>query len=286
MATSFENRAARRATPEPRWGRLWRMVRNIRRSALFGGLMVFVVVLAIVAAPVLTSADPGTLSLYRLQGPSWAHPMGTDDLGRDFFARVLYGGRLSLMIGLFSAGVAVTLGMAFGLLAGFFGGVVDDLLMRLTEIFQILPRLLVAVVVVTLFGSSLTTLILVIGFLGWPGTARIIRARTSMLRDENFIAAAYMSGASWHRIILRQVVPIIFPYFLVSCCLGVGTAILAESFLSFLGLGIPDRPGWGQLLQQGQLYLQQAWWLTTFPGLALALLIMGLNLAGDQSSYR
>eukprot|EP01037_Dinobryon_pediforme_P002098 gene2097-2135_t len=179
-------------------------------------------------------------------------------------ARASYHGwRLVRDVG--AALLSVAFGMTVGGIAGFFGGMLDQTLMRITEAFQILPKLLVAVVVVSLIGSGLANEILVIGLLSWPATARVIRGRVQVLRHEEFVAAAEMSGASWPRVLLRHIAPNVLPYFLVSTSLQIASAILSESFLSFLGLGDPDHPSWGLLLQQGQLFLQQAWWLTTLP---------------------
>jgi peptide/nickel transport system permease protein len=259
------------------------LARALRSPAatLVGGALVAIVVVGIVFAPLFTSTDPMALSPDTLLEPSWAHPLGTDDLGRDSLARVLYGGRVSLLIGLFSAALSVVLGMTIGMVAGFFGGVLDEVLMRITEAFQILPKLLVAVVVVSMIGSGLTNEVLVIGLLSWPITARVIRGRVQVIRHEEFIAAAEMSGASWLRVLARHVAPNVFSFLLVSASLQVASAIMSESFLSFLGLGDPTHPSWGLLLQQGQLFLNDAWWLTTFPGIALAMTILGLNLLGD-----
>jgi peptide/nickel transport system permease protein len=253
-------------------------------STVVGSLLVLVVVAGVVLAPLITHADPMALSPDTLLEPTWAHPMGTDDLGRDELARVLYGGRASLVIGLFSALLSVILGMTIGMVAGFFGGAIDETLMRITEAFQILPKLLVAVVVVSLIGSGLTNEVLVIGLLSWPATARVIRGRVQVIRHEEFIAAAEMSGASWLRVLVRHVAPNVVSFLLVSASLQVASAIMSESFLSFLGLGDPAHPSWGLLLQQGQLFLSEAWWLTTFPGIALAMTILGLNLLGDGVS--
>ena len=253
-------------------------------STVVGTLLVSIVVVGVICAPLITRVDPMGLSPDTLLEPSWAHPMGTDDLGRDGLARVLYGGRASLVIGLFSAALSVILGMTIGMVAGFFGGAIDETLMRITEAFQILPKLLVAVVVVSLIGSGLTNEVLVIGLLSWPATARVIRGRVQVIRHEEFIAAAEMSGASWLRVLTRHVAPNVVSFLLVSASLQVASAIMSESFLSFLGLGDPAHPSWGLLLQQGQLFLSEAWWLTTFPGIALAMTILGLNLLGDGVS--
>jgi len=255
--------------------------RQFSASAVLGVAFVVIVGTGTLFAPLITPFDPLALGPDTLRAPGWAHPFGTDDLGRDVLARVLYGGRVSLSVGLFSAVLSVVLGMTIGMVAGFFGGALDEALMRITEAFQILPKLLVAVVVVSLVGSGLANEILVIGLLSWPATARVIRGRVQVIRHEEFIAAAEMSGASWMRVLARHVTPNVLSFLLVSAALQVASAIMAESFLSFLGLGDPAHPSWGLLLQQGQLFLQQAWWLTTFPGIALAMTILGLNLMGD-----
>ena len=271
--------------PAPWFAPAW-LARFLRSpiSTVVGSLLVLAVVAGVLLAPLLTHADPMGLGPDTLAEPSWAHPMGTDDLGRDTLARVLYGGRVSLVIGLFSAAISVILGMTIGMVAGFFGGAIDEVLMRITEGFQILPKLLVAVVVVSLIGSGLANEVLVIGLLSWPATARVIRGRVQVIRHEEFIAAAEMSGASWLRVLTRHVAPNVVSFLLVSASLQVASAIMSESFLSFLGLGDPAHPSWGLLLQQGQLFLSEAWWLTTFPGIALAMTILGLNLLGDGVS--
>jgi peptide/nickel transport system permease protein len=253
-------------------------------ATLVGLLLTLTVVAGALLAPLLTRADPLALGMDILMPPGWAHPMGTDDLGRDLFARVLYGGRVSLGIGLFSGLLSVVFGVSVGLVAGFNGGVLDEFLMRVTEIFQVMPKLLAAVVVVSLAGSSLTNEVLVIGLLSWPATARVIRGQVQILRGRDFIAAARMGGASSLRILWRNLLPNVFAYVLVSTSLQIASAIVSESFLSFLGLGDPGHPSWGLLLQQGQLFMQQAWWLTTLPGIALVMTVLGMNLLGDGLS--
>ena len=255
-------------------------------SMAVGLALTGIVVLGAVFAPWITPADPLALGPDILAPPNWAHPMGTDDLGRDLLARVLYGGRVSLGVGLFSAVLSVVLGVGIGMAAGFFGGLLDEALMRVTEVFQVLPKLLAAVVVVSLVGSSLTNEVLVIGLLSWPATARVIRGRVQILRTQDFVSAARLAGASSARILWRNLLPNVAAFVLVSTSLQIASAIVSESFLSFLGLGDSSRPSWGLLLQQGQLYLQQAPWLTTLPGVALAMTVLGMNLLGDGLGAR
>jgi peptide/nickel transport system permease protein len=272
--------AARRSLWHPGAGRL-RARLGLNVSTYVGIGLVGVPLCAAVLAPLLTSADPMALSAQTLRSPTLAHLMGTDDLGRDVFARVLYGGRISFMVGLFSALIAITIGTTVGLIAGYFEGRVDEILMRITEIFQIIPRFLLAIVVVALLGGGIVKIIVIIGILGWVGTARVVRAQLLVLRREEFVLAATLGGASSLRIITRHILPNVVPFIIVSASLQTGGAILTESFLSFLGLGDPSRPSWGLLLQQAQLHLQQAWWMSTFPGIALSITILGLNLVGD-----
>jgi peptide/nickel transport system permease protein len=254
---------------------------QLNASTYAGMALVAVPLLAALFAQFLTSADPMALSGATLRAPTVAHPMGTDDLGRDVFARVLYGGRISLTVGVFSALIAITIGTAVGTVAGYFGGRTDEILMRVTEMFQIIPRFLLAIVVVAMLGGGQWKIIVIIGIRGWVGTARVVRAQLLVLRGEEFVLAATMGGASSSRMILRHILPNVVPYIIVAAALQTGGAILTESFLSFLGLGDPSRPSWGLLLQQAQLYLQQAWWMSTFPGIALSMTILGLNLMGD-----
>lgn len=254
---------------------------GISASLAVGIVLVAIPFLAAVLAPLLTGVDPLALSPQTLRPPSFAHPMGTDDLGRDVFARVLYGGRMSLTVGLFSAAITIFIGTSIGVVSGYFGGRTDEILMRMTEMFQIIPRFLLAIVVVALLGGGQFKIIFIIGILSWPGTARIIRAQLLVLRREEFVLAATMGGASPGRVIVRHVLPNVVPFIIISAALQTAGAILVESFLSFLGLGDPSRPSWGLLLQQAQLYLQQAWWMSAFPGFALSMTILGLNLMGD-----
>lgn len=249
-------------------------------------LLLTVILISVSLAPQLSGFDPMQLSNDALAGPGGLHLLGTDNLGRDMFSRVLHGGRISILVGVSSAIIAVVLGLSVGLVAGFSGGLIDELLMRFTEIFQIVPKLLVAIVVVALVGGSMLNVILVLGILSWPPTARIIRSQVLVLRKEEFVSAAILSGATYLRILTRHLLPNIMPFLFVSASLQVATAILTEAALSFLGLGDPSSPSWGLMLQQSQSYLRQAWWMSVFPGSFLALTILSLNLLGDGLSSR
>jgi peptide/nickel transport system permease protein len=194
---------------------------------------------------------------------------------------VAHGGQISLMVGTFSALIAVLIGVAVGAACGYLGGTFDAIVMRVTEAFQIIPRFFLALIVVALVGSGIWKIILVLGLLSWPATARVVRAQVLVLRKEEFVLAAIMGGASTFRVIGRHILPNVVPIIAVSASLQAGSAILLESFISFLGLGDVAHPSWGLLLQQGQLFIRDGWWISTFPGLALSLTILGLNLLGD-----
>jgi peptide/nickel transport system permease protein len=266
--------------------RLLRHVGGLPAATVVGAVTLTIILLMVLAAPYLASTDPMQLSGNMLLAPGLDFPMGTDDLGRDVFARVLFGGQVSLFVGVTSALIAVALGLTVGVLAGYSGGIVDEILMRITEIFQILPRLLVAIVVVAMVGAGLVNVIVVIGLLSWPPTARIVRSQVMIIRKEEFILAAILSGSSYLRVIVRQILPNIGAFLLVSASMQVSSAILTEAALSFLGLGDPSIPTWGQMLQQSQSYLRQAWWMSVFPGAMLALTILSLNLLGDGFGSR
>ncbi|MFK4446021.1 peptide/nickel transport system permease protein [Caballeronia udeis] len=264
-----------------------------RSRALMGSLSsstklalacLLVIVLCAVLGPLLWPLEPLALTSDVFRAPSLAHPLGTDDLGRDMFARVLSGARVTLLVGTVSALISAVIGTVIGAIAAYAGGVVDDVLMRFTELFQVIPRFLLAIVIVAIFGGGEVVIVPVIGLLSWIGTARIVRSRIMVLKNEEFVLAAIMGGASAWRVVTRHILPNVASYLIVSVCLQMGAAILIESSLSFVGLGDPLKPSWGLLLQQAQIYLQTAWWLTVFPGLALSSTILCLNVLGDGLS--
>jgi peptide/nickel transport system permease protein len=258
--------------------RLWRALNTSGRTGL---LILMAAVMLCTAVAGLLDRSPSAMSEALREPPGVAHWLGTDDLGRDVLARVAHGGQVSLLVGAFSALIAVVIGVAVGASSGYLGGAFDAIVMRITETFQIIPRFFLALIVVALVGSGIWKIILVLGLLSWPATARVVRAQVLVLRREEFVLAAIMGGASTARVIGRHILPNVAPIIAVSASLQAGSAILLESFISFLGLGDVGHPSWGLLLQQGQLFIRDGWWISTFPGLALSLTILGLNLLGD-----
>ncbi|MGI8999447.1 MAG: ABC transporter permease [Candidatus Limnocylindria bacterium] len=259
-----------------------RIGRFIRTPSAFIGLVLTVGLLVIAAfADQIAPYDPLDLVGRPLTAPGAAHLMGTDDLGRDLFSGIVHGTRTSLLI---AAGVGVlvlVIGMSVGLIAGYRGGLADDLLMRLTELFQVLPRFFLAIVVLALFGPGLDRLIVVLGITSWPTLARIVRAQALSLREREFVEAARALGASELRIISHDVVPNVLPAALVMLALVMGQVLLLEASLGFLGLGDPNVVSWGYLAGQAQRFLRVAWWLSLFPGLALVIAVLALNLLSD-----
>lgn len=216
-----------------------------------------------------------------LQAPSLAHPMGTDDLGRDILSGVVYGARTSLLVGLSVSAIAALLGTVVGLVAGHYGGWVDDVLMRFTELVQVLPRFFLAVIIIAFFGAGLSNLILVLGLTSWPMLARILRSEVLSLRQRDFIVAARAVGVPEGAVLLRHVLPNVLSSLLVTTSLLMGSTILIEASLSFLGLGDPNAISWGYMLNNAQAFLRTAWWMAVFPGLAIVLTVLAFNLSGD-----
>lgn len=253
------------------------------RLAWAGGTLLALIALAAVAAPALTSLKPDEQRLTeRLRPPSRAHWLGTDDLGRDVGARLLHGGRVSLRVGLLAVLISVVLGTVVGLAAGYFGGWVDGVLMRAVDIVLCFPTLFLILMVIAFLEPSLTNVMAVIGFTSWPGLARLVRGETLSLRERDFIWAARGLGLSAPRILFVHLLPHLVAPVLVSATLGVGGAILTESALSFLGLGVqPPTASWGNVLANGKDYLHVAWWLSLFPGAAILVTVLSLNMLGE-----
>ena len=243
------------------------------------------ILLVTLLAPLVSPYDPafqGSLVTERLLPPSGAHPLGTDHLGRDVLSRLLYGARISLGIGVAAVAVAVTLGTGLGAVAGYVGGWVDGVVMRLVDLVLAFPRLVLIIAVLAFFDPSALLVTVVLGLTLWPATARLVRGEVLGLREEDFVVAARALGFGTGRILLRHVLPNALAPVIVAAALGIGDVIILESGLSFLGLGVqPPTPSWGSMISDGRAHLLGAWWLSAFPGAAVVLTVLAFNLVGD-----
>jgi peptide/nickel transport system permease protein len=224
----------------------------------------------------IAPGDPFDSVAPPFQTPSLAHPFGTDDLGRDLLSAVIHGARTSLLVGCAVAALAMFLGLAVGVIAGFSRSWIDDAFMRVTEFFQVVPRFFLAILVLALFGNSLANLVVVLALTSWGGLARIARAEVLSLRERDFVRAARAAGANPWRIAFHHVVPNAVQSLLPLTALVASSAILTEAGMSYLGLGDPNRMSWGYLLNNAQTFLYRAWWLSAFPGLAIVATVLGL----------
>ena len=280
------------ARPRPWTEREWvtllrRLVR--RRTALFGMLVVLAVMLAALVAPFVAPFDPLEQDIgQRLREPGWqdaqgrVHPLGTDHLGRDILSRIVFGSRIALVVGLAAVVISGVLGMVIGLVAGYFGGRMDDFLMRLADIQLAFPFILLAIAIIGVLGPSLQNIIIVIGVSSWVVYARVVRGEVLSIREREYVHAAVALGARHWRVLVTHVLPNTFTPWLVVATLDMARVIVIESALSFLGLGVqPPTPTWGGMLADGRVYLSTAWWLATFPGLAILITVLGINLFGD-----
>ena len=260
---------------------------HLRRDgrAWVGAVVVLFMVFAAIAAPLIARHDPTHIDLINgLQGPSAEHWMGTDIQGRDVWARLVYGARVSLSVGLVSQGIALALGLMLGLIAGYYGKWIDELVMRLADITLAFPTLLLLIALVAALQPSLVVVFLTIGLVGWAGMARLVRGQVLVVRELEYVQAMRALGARNHRIILRHVLPAVIAPVLIAATLGVAAAIMAEAALSFLGLGVqPPTPSWGAMIADGRdlSQLRGAPWTSLFPGLAIGMTVLGFNLLGD-----
>jgi peptide/nickel transport system permease protein len=279
--------------PRTLWSDVWRRYCR-HRLAMAGSVVMLMLVLATLFGPVVYPVPIDDIDFaVKLAGPSWAHPFGTDDLGQDLLARMLYGGRISMAVGLIAMLIAILLGMVIGALAGFFGGVFDSLLMRLTDLFLALPQLPLLLLVVFLFRDRVRQafgpevgifmlIVCVIGGLRWMQPARLVRAAFLVLKEKEFVEAARCVGVPNTWLMVRHILPNALSPVIVSATLGVGSAILAESSISFLGLGFPpDMPTWGRILSDAKDYLDLAPHWALFPGLMIFLAVISINYIGD-----
>ena len=251
-------------------------------SAIAGLVLLGFVLLVAIAGPWVMGADPIEIRAAPLTAPfSEEAILGTDYLGRDVLTTLVYGGRATLLVGAIAAILSVSIGITLGAMAGYYGGRVDAVLMRITEFFQVLPALLFAMVVVTLFSPSLVTITLAIGVVSWTGTARLTRAEFMKYRNLEFVRAERSIGASHARIIWQVILPNALPPLIVSATLAIGAAILFEAGLSFLGLGDPNQMSWGLMIGSNRQYIFSGWWAVAFPGAAIFVTVLGVSLIGD-----
>ena len=260
---------------------LWHRLRR-NRMAMAGAFIVLTMFLLAVLAPVV-GRDPGAIDIaHRLQPPGLAFLFGTDDLGRDVLTRILYGARISLLVGFVAVGIATFIGILLGAMAGYYGRWIDALIMRFVDIMLCFPTFFLILAVIAFLEPSIWNIMIIIGLTSWMGVARLVRAEFLSLRERDFVLAAQALGARDLRIIFRHILPNAISPVLVSATLGVAGAILTESALSFLGIGVqPPTPSWGNMLIAGKQTLGTAWWLSVFPGLAILVTVLGYNLLGE-----
>lgn len=251
--------------------------------ALTGLCLISVILVLAMLAPWIAPYDPDAIQVKQiLLGPSLAHWMGTDGLGRDVWSRMLYGGRVSLLVGLVAVGISTLIGVILGALAGFYRGWVDTLIMRLVDIMLSIPSFFLILAVIAFLSPSITNVMIVIGLTSWMSVTRLVRAEFLTLTQREFVMASSALGAPDWRIIFRHCLPNSLTPVLVSVVLGIASAVLLESGLSFLGLGVqPPQASWGNILTDGKEYIQFAWWLSLFPGLAILITVLGYNLLGE-----
>lgn len=267
--------------------RVWRMFCE-SKTAWAGAIIVLIMIASALFAEHISPHNPLTQSIrQRLMGPVWmtdnsTYLLGTDSLGRDLLSRIIYGTRISLIIGLSAVVVSGVVGVALGLLAGYFQGRLETVIMRLADVQLAVPTLVLALAVIAVLGPSLRNLIIVLGVTGWVAYARIVRGEVLSVREREFVEAARATGASHARIILRHILPNVTASIIVVSTLRVATVILAEATLSFLGVGVqPPTPTWGGMVSEGRNYITSAWWVSAFPGIAIAVAVLGINLLGD-----
>jgi peptide/nickel transport system permease protein len=273
---------------------MWRRLRK-RKPAMVGIVLLLIIVGMAVLAPYISKLDPETPNLdYKFATPGTRHEsgqimyFGADKLGRDIFTRALHGGRVSLEVGVVAAGLSLVLGVALGAISGYFGGWIDTLIMRIVDVFLSLPRVLLLITLMAVLGPAVPKggeiwlLMGVIGFLGWPGAARLVRGEILSLKQRDYVEAARALGIKDMRILFRHIVPNVIGPIIVTATLSIADAIISEATLSYLGLGIqPPVASWGNMVLEGQSYLRNAWWIVTFPGLLASLTTFSFYMLGD-----
>jgi peptide/nickel transport system permease protein len=260
----------------------WRALSR-NRLALVGGAVVAMLAVLAILAPVIAPWDPNRPDIRKiLWGPSTAHLLGTDQLGRDVLSRMLYGARVSLAVGFVSVGIATLIGILLGSMAGYNGGAVDGFVMRLVDLMLVFPRFFLLLAVLAFIRPSIWTIMVVIGLTGWMGVTRLVRAEFLSLKEREFVIWSQSIGASGFRVVWRHILPNAMAPVLVAMTLGIPAAILTESGLSFLGLGVqPPFATWGNILNEGKEVIEIAWWLSVYPGLAILVTVLSYNLLGE-----
>jgi peptide/nickel transport system permease protein len=253
------------------------------RLAVGGAIVVSALFITALLAPVIAPYDPSVIDAEQvLSPPSRAHLLGTDQLGRDVLSRIIWGGRISLLVGFVAVGIATVIGAILGALAGYYGEIVDNIIMRFVDIMLCFPTFFLILAVIALLEPSIWNIMVVIGLTSWMGVARLVRAEFLSLKERDFVVAAKAQGAGDLRLIFRHVLPNAMAPVFVAAILGVGAAILTESALSFLGIGVqPPTPSWGNILTAGKDNIEIAYWLSLYPGLAILITVLGYNLLGE-----
>lgn len=258
---------------------------NISRNLLLflGASIVLFFIIVAIFAPFIATYDPSATNLKgTFLPPSSKHFFGTDDIGRDVFSRVVYGSRVSLFVGFIAVGISLIIGVILGLASGYYGGKVDSIIMRFTDIMLSFPSFFLILAVIAFLKPSIINVMIVIGFTGWMGVARLVRAEVMSVKNREYITAAILQGLSHKRIMFKHILPNVLSPVFVTATLSIAGAILLESSLSFLGLGVqPPTPSWGNILTDGQKNIINAWWLSLFPGLAIVFTALGYNLLGE-----
>lgn len=268
--------------PQSQWSIVWRQLRR-NPAAMIGAGLVLLELLIAFAAPVIAPYDPFDQDpRAALKPPSREHLFGTDDTGRDLLSRVIYGTQISLRVGLISVGIGGAIGITLGILAGFRGGMIDSTIMRFMDLLLAFPGILLALAIIAILGPGLFNVMIAVGISSIPSYTRVARGSTLALRDREFVLGARATGCDDAHITLKYILPNVLPPLIVLATLGIAGAILTAAGLSFIGLGaVPPAPEWGAILTLGRKYINQAWWYTTFPGLAIVVTVLGINMLGD-----
>jgi len=276
--TSLDKKYSKSSLYKDAWKRL---IRN--KLAMLGLAIVIIVALIAIFAPLIAPYDPTYREKSLSQkGPSAAHWFGTDLLGRDIFSRIIYGSRISMLVGVVAVAISLVIGLFLGALSGFFGGVPDTVIMRIADIFFAFPYILGAIAIMTVLGPGILNIFIAIGVLGWASVARLFRSSILSIKEKEYIEAARALGANNFRIITKHILPNSFAPLIVYSTMNVGTAIIVEAALSFLGLGVqPPTPSWGKMLSESMNYINTAPWLMFFPGLSILITVLGFVLLGD-----